>query len=300
MIGAVAMGLLSVGLIQGTVAVNAPSGTEVEANQLDQSRLTLRLTLSNPEDLKVREGDTVAKGQILSDRVRERVRLEAQKRQLQIQIDRLKQPVSGPPSVRPIPEVAALPPASFLREVADVERARLKVQAAERARENQQRKLDLLQSMPSSDLPEATIPHEQTVLQQMQEKVDQAVADVQYAEAQLAKAQSDRQYEEYQHSLELSKRSIALQQAELQRQEQLQAQQKQESDRSFQLAQLMTQMQTLETQLVQLSSIRSPFNGTIRRIKYETQNDQSLMVVLSLVADDGSPGGRTGTPGTSE
>ena len=114
------------------------------------------------------------------------------------------------------------------------------------------------------------------MLAQRQRELDQAKGDMQFSGAQLAKAQADRQYQEYLHSLEMSKRAIALQQAEIERQGQLQKQEEQERQRSFQLAQLAAQLQTLDTQIISLSAVRSPFSGTIQRIKYQGQNDQSL------------------------
>lgn len=60
--------------------------------------MTLRLTLSNPEDLKVREGDAVAKGQVLSDRASARQRLEQQKQALQLKLNAL----SAPPKPFPV------------------------------------------------------------------------------------------------------------------------------------------------------------------------------------------------------
>ena len=254
------------------------TGSEASTTQ----RLTIKLTLSSPADLKVREGDRVEAGQIISDRIRDRQRLEAQRRQLQIQIQQLQQPIAGPPPARPVPEVAGLPPASFLDEVAAVERQRVTVQQAERSAQ-QQRMLDMLQAMPDANLPEATVPHEEEVLAQRQQAIAQANADLQLAEAQLAQAQQERQFQEYQHSLEMSKRAIAIEQARLQRQEQLQNQQEQEQQRSYQLAEIQVQMQALETQLAQLSAVRSPYSGVIQRIKYEGQNDQALTVELTLV-----------------
>lgn len=260
-----------------------------------RQRLSLKLTLSKPDDLKVQEGDRVMAGQVLSDRRLDRQRLEAQKRQLQLQLDRLKTPIAGPPPVRPIPEVSGLPAASFLDEVAEVERQRVKVTQAESQVMNQQRALDLLSGMP--DLPAATLPHEQEVLKQRQQELDQSRAELQLAEAQLAQAQQDRQYQEYLHSLEMSKRTIALQQADLQRQEQLQRQQEQERDRSFQVATLSSQMQQLDTQLSALAAVRSPYSGKIQRISWEAQNDQNLMVELTLIADDASPDRGSGEVG---
>lgn len=256
-----------------------------EVNQSGRQRLTLKLTLSSPEDLKVREGDKVTEGQVLSDRFKERQRLEAQKRQIQIQIDRLKVPIPGPPPARPIPEVAGLPPASFLDEVAVVERQRVTIRQAESIVGNQQRMIDLLESMPDGQLPEATLPHEQEVLKQKQQELDQARAEIQLAEAKLAQAQQDRQYQEYLHSLEMSKHTLSIQQADLQRQEQLQQQQEQERDRSFKLAQLESQMQQIDSQLFTLSAVRSPYSGKIQRVSWEGQNDQNLIVEVVLIAE---------------
>lgn len=247
--------------------------------------LELRLTLTSVEDLKVRQGDKVKEGQVISDRVRDRARLQAQKRGLEIQIDRLKQPVAAPPPSRQIPDLAALPPATFLDETAEVEAAKLKVQIAQEKVTAQERKIDLLDSLPDSQVPEAVPAHEAEVLRQLQGEVDQAIAAQQLTEGRLNQAQQDRQYQEYQHSVEQNKRAIAIQQAELQRQQQLQNQQEQEQNRAYQLAQVEAQLQTVEGQISQLSAVRCPFPGTIRKVKYENQTDQNLIAVLSLIAE---------------
>jgi len=277
-----------------TVQTGSMSGEEIPA----QRRFKLRLTLSSPEDLRVREGDKVAEGQVLAARVRDRQRLETQKTQLQLKINKLKSPIAGLSPARPIPEVASLPSPSFLEQVAEVERVKTLVTKAEKARELQQRKLDLLQSLPKAEIPEATIPHETEVLAEKQRELDQVLADLELAKAKLAKAQQDRQYQEYLHSMELSKRAIAIEQARLQYQEQLQKQQEQEQQRSFQLAQLDSQMQNLNAQLLALSAIRSPYAGTIQRIKVEGQNDQSLIVELVMAVSRDSRSGATQIPGS--
>ncbi|NJN57769.1 MAG: hypothetical protein HC879_09850 [Leptolyngbyaceae cyanobacterium SL_5_9] len=261
-------------------------------------RLNLRLTLSSPADLKVEEGDRIEAGEVLADRVRERQQIQTQLDKLRLQMAQLQQPIPGPPSIRPIPEVAGLPSASFLDEVANVERQRTLVTAAEAAVMNQQRMLDMLTGMDNSQIPQATIPHEEEVLKQKQQLLNQARADLQLAEAQLGQAQSERQFQEYQHSLEMSKRAISIQQAELQRQEEVQHQQAELRDRAYDVAQLEAQIQNLETQLFTLSAVRSPYAGTIQRVKFEGQNDQSLIVELVLVTGDISPSSGTGTAPT--
>ena len=270
-----------------TPATSAPRTPAIVTGEQNGNRrsLDIKLTLTAPEDLKVQEGDRIEVGQILADRTRDRTRLEAQRKQLELQMQRLQQAIPGPPPARQVPEVAGLPPASFLDEVADIERARLKVEAAERNVTQQQRTLDLLQSMPDSNLPEETIPHETEMLTQRQRELDQAQADLDFAEAKLSQAQADRQHEEYVHSLEMSKRAIAIEQASIQRQQQLQEVQRQEQERAYQVAQMEEKIAVLNAQLFELSAVRSPFSGIIRRIKYEGQNDSNLIVVLSLVAD---------------
>jgi hypothetical protein len=234
-----------------------------------QRRFQIKLTLAAPDDLKVKEGDTVIPGQILADRVRDRTRLEFQQRELTQRIARLKAQM-----MLPVPEVSGLPTASVLGEVADVERLKLKAKAVQQAKEQQQRKLDLIQSLPKHEVPEATVPHEQAVLEQKQREVDQALAEVELARGKLAKAMSDRQFQEYQHSLEMSKRTIALRQQEIQQQ--------------GELAQLEGQLSQVETQLSTLSAVRSPYAGKISRLKFQGQTDQSLAVELVLVVTDDS------------
>ena len=245
-------------------------------------RFKLRLTLSTPADLKVREGDRIAAGQILADRVNDRQRLDYQKAQLQLQIKKLEQPVAAPPPARAVPEIAMLPSPSFLSEVAAVDRQQVLLGKADRSRNMQQRKLDLLESLPKNELPEATLPHEREVLADKQRDVDQSQAELGIAAAQVEQAKKDREYREYLHSLEMSKRAISLQQQELQRQQQQQHQADQERDREFKLAQLQAQLQQLETQLLELAAIRSPYSGTIQRLKFDGQSDRALVVELTL------------------
>jgi chromosome segregation ATPase len=234
-----------------------------------QRRFQIKLTLAALDDLKVKEGATVIPGQILADRVRDQTRLAFQQRELQQRIKRLKAQMA-----LPVPEVSGLPTASVLGEVADVERLKLKAKAVQQAKEQQQRKLDLIQSLPKNEVPEATVPHEQAVLEQKQREVDQALAEVELSRGKLAKAQSDRQFQEYQHSLEMSKRAIALRQQEIQQQ--------------GELAQVEGQLSQVETQLSTLSAVRSPYAGKISRLKFQGQTDQSLAVELVLVVTDDS------------
>jgi multidrug efflux pump subunit AcrA (membrane-fusion protein) len=99
--------------VPSSPAPSVPSGSK---------RFTLRLTLTDKEDLKVKEGDVVVKDQILADRTRDRQRLEAQKQQISIQLQRLRQSPIQPLAPKRIPDVAAFPAPSFLEEQATIDR----------------------------------------------------------------------------------------------------------------------------------------------------------------------------------
>jgi len=265
-----------------------------------QRRLVMRLTLTSPDDLQVQEGQTVQAGQVLADRVRERDRLQSRLEKVLLQIQQVSSPVMTPPPVRPIPEIAGLPPASFLAEVAEVERRTVLIESKQREVTQQQRLLDMLQAQ--GGVPEAVMAHEAEVMAQLGREVAQLEADHQLAIAQLQQAQAERQYLEYQHSVTVANRQLQIQQAELQRSEQGQRVVEAERDRQFKLSQLDVQRSQLEAELLLLSAVRAPFDGVVQRLKWEGQNDQRLIVELTLlsVVSDGSspsvePGGGAGT-----
>lgn len=249
----------------------------------ESQRFKVKLTLTAPDDLKVREGDSIIAGQIVADRVRDRTRLQFQKDSLTTEIARLRQMQSIP-----VPDVKALPGADFAEEAADIEATKHAAEEAMRAKEQQQRKLSVLQSMPAAELPEAVIPHEQLILDEKERAYNQAAAAIDLARGKLSKAQEQRRIKEYEHSLEMSKRAIAMQQQSLQSQ--------------GQLADLEARLSQVEISLSQLSAVRSPYSGRVQRIKFEGQSDQNLAVELTLVISSSSRPGAVNpspTPGSS-
>ena len=73
----------------------APASSEPTTISSDRTttsprRLTVTVRVQEPEDLKVKEEDTIKAGQVIADRERERSRLTSQKQQLQLSLQRLK------------------------------------------------------------------------------------------------------------------------------------------------------------------------------------------------------------------
>lgn len=259
-----------------------------------QRRLVMKITLTSPDDLQVQEGQTVEVGQVLADRVRERDRLQSRLEKVLIQIQQVSSPVVAPPPVRSVPEIAGLPPATFTAEIAEVERRKVLIESKQQDVTQQQRLLDMLQARAEGSVPDAVIAHEQEVMEQLGREVTQLEADHQLAIAQLQQAQSERQYLEYQHSVVVANRQLQIQQNELQRSEQQQKVVEAERDRQFKLSQLEVQRSQLEAELLLLSAVRAPFGGVIQRLKWEGQNDQRLIVELTLLSVVSDGGGSSG------
>ncbi len=82
--------------------------------------IKIHLTLTSPQDLKVKPGDEVTPGSVLSDRTTERQRLLAQKKQLQLSLNKLEVPIPELIPPEAIPALGKLPPVSYQQEEANI------------------------------------------------------------------------------------------------------------------------------------------------------------------------------------
>lgn len=87
--------------------------------------------------------------------------MQFQRDSLQREITRLRKL-----SILSVPEVRPFPEGSFLEESANIEQLKHKAEEALQRKEQQQRKIDVLQNMGSSELLEEIIPHEQILREQ--------------------------------------------------------------------------------------------------------------------------------------
>lgn len=343
---------------QQTTVATAPASTR---------RLKIDINISTPQDLKVKEGDSVEAGQILADKDIERKRLTAQREQIKLSLERIKgEFIPKPPAPQPVPPLSELPSISyaqeeasikaaelalqqaqrnyelnasadpFIREIASRDMVRAKLDQSNRAVELQQRKLDAINSL--KDLPPEIIAHETEKLKQKFSELEQSQADlnqksaelenakllrsgnlkalsdaVAIAQANLALAQSrlveardKRARDEYEHQITSARRIEEMNQAQLTYSRQQQEYSQTARDKEFQLAQLTNQMAQVEDKLSTIAAIRSPYSGTIKRIKQQKQTDNSLSVELTLIRAGSdrtipriAPSSRGGANGTS-
>jgi multidrug efflux pump subunit AcrA (membrane-fusion protein) len=332
---------------------SSPTPNAAPVNPINPSSgklLKLNITVTSPEDLKVREGDTVSAGQILADRDKERARLTAQREQIQLSLNKIEQTeLLSPPKPLPVPEVQELPPISYKEEEAAISAAQLaleqaqrnyelamgttpfitqqatvemeasKVEAAQREIDLQQRKLDAiatLKNLPpevaaheTEQLKRKTSEHEQrraehsfaaaelknaqeertAQLKALADEVGKAQANVRLAQSRLDTARTKRGYDEYQHSINKARRAEETNQFAQNQVRQQQEYSQQLRDREFQLAQLKGKLGEIDQQLGELSTIKSPYAGTIRRIKNVSQTNQDLQFEITLVVGGDRP-----------
>jgi biotin carboxyl carrier protein len=244
--------------------------------QLQQSakaakRHRIQVQVISLNDLKIAEGSEVVAGQIISDRTEERESLEAQRNQIDISIKQLSIAMS---------KVAELPPPNFAVQEAAIARIKSEMEL-----------IDSKPSLPATPAPFFRFKDEKLRNLLEAEKINKIADDIRteaserakvseakaklalelnQAIAALEKAQSDHQHQQYQHSLNLIR-----QQSEMQRQQ-------------YQVASLVAQKQEIESKLREITQIKSPVSGKVRRIKNLGQKDRqiNLEVVIDVTEID--------------
>ncbi|WP_181280676.1 hypothetical protein [Aphanothece hegewaldii] len=330
-----------------------PQITPKKPQQLEPREIKIELTLSSPQELKVKPGEQLTPGQVLSDRTIERQRLLNQKKQLELSLKRLNLPIPVINSLPSISPLRQLPKVSYLQEQANINLKQQELRESQTAIAQQQEKIKQLQELlspnqektqqlsfvvsssnlvnsfnsekrPFSSTPlsvsnlfvnrqskpvtfdEQTnlqppssstqpqhsvtviIEHEQAILKQLQDQQEKAKLQLQITQSQLTAAKERRTQEEYQLHLEENRRAIALQnqQIEIERQRTIRAGQLQEQE--YSKAQIQAKLQEVDNALTQLSTVKAPYSGTVKKVKWKGQSDHTLLVELTFDVDDGS------------
>ena len=249
-------------------------------------RLNITVNLSKPDDLKITKGSIVKVGDIIADRERERTRLQAQQRQLQLSLDRLTAANITPP-VSPIavPPVMALPPVSYLEQTAAVKKTKSQIASVELELELKKEEIAYLKEVKNLD--PIILEHEGARLKQLKLNHTAAVREYQLAMGKLQTAKNSRQYQEYRASIDTARRVEEQNQARLNYQRQLAEYEQRLTDREFQTTQLQEKLNNVQNQIATLSVVKSPYNGSVRRVKWLGQSsDGSLTAQVTLTVGD--------------
>lgn len=284
-------GLVIVGIAIAIITTNIsplPSWATAIAQQTETTspkRLNITVNVTEPDDLKVSEGEQVDKGEIIADRERERTRLTAQQKQLQLSLDRLKAASITPPAApQAVPPTMALPPISYLEQEAAVEKTKSAIASVESEVELKQSEIDYLSGVKNLD--PIILEHEQAKLKQLKLNHTAAVREYQLAMGKMQTAKSDRSYKEYQASINTARRVEEQNQARLNYQRQLAEYEERLTDREFQVTQLQEKLNNVENAIATLSVVKSPYAGTVRRIKWLGQSaDGTLSAQITLMVE---------------
>jgi hypothetical protein len=274
--------------------------------------------------LRVKQGSRIVAGQTLSDRSTERQRLQTQRKQLELSLKQLEIPLPELTLPSPPPTLNKLPPVSYRQETAQITLKTGELKQLETKITQQKQKIaqlltlseaeDKKLAMKPTDVRVASVPtrtfptfvtidgqapvktiieHERAKLSQMETEWEQAKIQLEIANGQLSTAREKRLQEEYQLAVEENRRAITLRNQQLEVDKQRAVRSAQLQEREYNKAVIRTRIQEIEDALVQLGTVKAPYPGTVKRLKWQGQNDHTLTVELTLDVD--SPTGRSST-----
>ncbi|MFG6107183.1 hypothetical protein U2F10_33415 [Leptothoe sp. EHU-05/26/07-4] len=234
----------------------------------DPKRLTISVSVADPEDLKVKEGDQVFATQLLADRGRERRQLEAQAKQLDLALHRLEVATITPPLPPATPPAIERP--TYLEQNAAIDRAKANVDQAEAAIQAKHQEMAYLAELPN--LNPLVLEHESANLAELQREHTAAARDYQLALGKRSTA-------EYEHSRAVAVDASARNRDQLSYQNQWAQYEQRLRDRDYQISQTRLKLDEIDNAIANLAIIRSPYAGRIRRVKWLGQDASGLLNV---------------------
>jgi multidrug efflux pump subunit AcrA (membrane-fusion protein) len=200
-----------------------------------------------------------------------------------------------------------------LPETEKVRASKIAVKQAEEKIRRHQQKIDALKTL--EDIDEAVKEHEQVKLRELnrllieaQARLEQDIAieriataarvsrladvqfevtgaqrDLQLAKSRLATAAEKRRQLEYDYQTKQVERGEQIQRWELERVKMLETNRLQVHDREYQIAQLVLKQRQIQKQLETIGVVRTPHQGTIRRVKLVAQHGNLLRYEVALI-----------------
>ncbi|WP_162561027.1 hypothetical protein [Microcystis aeruginosa] len=112
----------------------------------------------------------------------------------------------------------------------------------------------------------------------LKEAVESARAELEIAQARLRAAKESQNQKEYEHQIAIARRNEEANQSAI-------TVSQQNLDREFKLTQLKERISSIDDRLSSIAVVRSPFSGSIKRIKIESQSDNTLKATISLITN---------------
>jgi hypothetical protein len=281
-------GFWLVGKMPNAIAQSESNKVTAPKESATQPRLLrINLTLSDPSDLKVKQGDVLKVDQVISDREDERKRLVAQRAEYLSTIKILSLPTTKPIEPLNIKKIPSLPDQSFAETEANIDLQRIKVKAAEQKVTQQKQKLELIETLSARDLPTGTKEHESVKLSEFETalRAEEARLTVELGKFESEKSgRSLKQYEleqaEIRYALEknrsLQEYSKAV--ADYDRTEQ---------ERVFRVAEMQSKVALVDEKLKEISTVRAQYASEVKRVRFIKQTNNQIDVELLLYIVNG-------------
>lgn len=269
-------------------AIAQSEGNKVTApKETAQPRLLrINLTLSDPKDLKVKQGDFLQENAIISDRTEERTRLLAQRAEYVATIKRLQLPTTKPIEPLNIKKVPMLPDQSFAEIESNIDLQRIKVKSAEQKVNLQRQKLDLIETLNSRDLPSGTKEHEQVKLTELETTLKSEEAKLQVELGKLETEKSNRSLKQYEAEQTEIRNALEKNRSLQEYQKALADYDRGEQERQFRIAEIQSKIGLLDEKLKEISTVRAQYASEVKRIRFVKQLNNQIDVELLLYISD--------------
>lgn len=248
--------------------------------------LRINLTLSDPKDLKVKQGDFLQEGAIISDRTDERNKLLAQRAEYISTMKRLQLPTTKPIEPLIIKKVPMLPDQSFAEIESNIDLQKIRVKQAQDKVNQQKQKLDLIDGLNARDLPAGTKDHEQVKLSEFETtlRAEESKLNVELGKLETEKSQrSLKQYEaeqtEIRNALEKNRSLQEYQKA-------LADYDRTEQERVYRIAEMQSKISLVDEKLKEISTVRAQYASEVKRIRFIKQVNNQIDVELLLYISD--------------
>lgn len=246
--------------------ISPPEQDAIVQTQASPRRLMINVAVADPSDLKVGQGEYLQPGQLIADRGRDRQRLEAQKRYLELTLQRIEEtPISAPLS--PQKRAVIIEP-TYLEEQAAIDRAKALVDQAEAMIEAKRQEIGYLGEL--ANLDPLVMEHEQAKLAELQNAHTAAVRDYQLAAGKRSTA-------EYDHSIRMAEDDSSRNYEMLTYQRQVAEYEQRLRDRDYRYSQTQLSLDEVENAIATLAVVKSPYAGRVRRVKWTGQSADGML-----------------------
>lgn len=272
--------------LPNAIAQNESSKVVPKESTTQPRLLRINLTLSDPKDLKVKQGDFLQVDSIISDRTDERTRLMAQRAEYIATIKRLQLPTTKPIEPLNIKKVPMLPDQSFAEIESNIDLQKIRVKQAQDKVTQQKQKLDLIDSLNARDLPSGTKEHESVKLSEFETALRAEDAKLQVELGKFETEKSQRSFKQYEAEQTEIRNALEKNRSLQEYQKALADYDRTEQERVYRIAEMQSKISLVDEKLKEISTVRAQYASEVKRVRFIKQVNNQIDVELLLYISD--------------